>query len=236
MFRSMRCLLLCGAMVSAAANASESEVRKAFQQRYPGIQVESVARTPMAGIFEIYANGIVLYVDEKVNYLIAEGRLVDARSRTDLTAERLRKLQAVSFDSLPLNAAFKIVRGNGKRQVAYFADPNCGFCKKFERELLEAKDVTIHLFLYPILSNDSMEKARSVWCSKDRAKAWTEWMLKNVVPTAPSSCDTPIDSIVAFGRQKGIGGTPTLIFADGTRVPGMIPAADVNKLLDATAK
>ncbi|RPI42455.1 MAG: DsbC family protein [Betaproteobacteria bacterium] len=221
---------------ACAAQASEAEVRKAFEARYPGVEVESVTRTPMQGIFEIYANGIVLYADEKVNYLIAEGRLVDAKTRTDLTAERLRKLQAIGFDALPLNDAFTMVRGSGKRRVAYFADPNCGFCKKFERELLNAKDVTIHVFLYPILSNDSMEKARSVWCSKDRAKAWNDWMLKNVVPTAASSCDNPIDRVVKFGRQRGIGGTPTLIFADGTRVPGMIPAGDFNKLLDATAK
>jgi thiol:disulfide interchange protein DsbC len=216
--------------------ANETEVRKAFQARYPGIVVESVARTPMAGIYEIYANGIVLYADEKVNYLIAEGRLVDARTRTDLTAERLRKLQAIAFDTLPLNQAFKVVRGNGKRQVAYFADPNCGFCKKFETELLNVKDATIHVFLYPVLSRDSVEKARSVWCSKDRAKAWADWMQRNVVPTADSSCDNPIDALVKYGQQKGISGTPTLIFADGTRVPGMIPAADFNKLLDAATK
>jgi len=229
-------LVVAGWMGSSVAYASEAAVQKAFEARYPGVEVKSVAQTPMPGIFEIYANGIMLYVDEKVDYLIAEGRLVDARTRTDLTAERLRKLQAVAFDGLPLKDAFTMVRGNGKRQVAYFADPNCAFCKKFERELLNAKDVTIHVFLYPILSKDSVEKARSVWCSEDRAKAWTEWMLKNVVPMAASSCDTPIDRVVKFGRERGIGGTPTIIFADGTRVPGMIPAADLNKLLDATAK
>ena len=228
--------LVAGWMGTAGVHASEAEVRKAFQARYPGIPVESVATTPLPGIFEIYANGIVLYADEKVNYLIAEGRLVDAKTRTDLTAERLRKLQAIAFDALPLNHAFKMVRGSGKRQVAYFADPNCGFCKKFEKELLNVKDVTIHVFMYPVLSNDSVEKARSVWCSKDRAKAWNDWMLKNVVPTAASTCDNPIDKLVQFGQQRGIGGTPTLIFADGTRVPGMIPAADFNKLLDAASK
>ena len=228
--------VVAGWMGPSAAHASEAAVRKAFEARYPGIEVKSVTRTPMPGIFEIYANGIVLYADEKVDYLIAEGRLVDARTRTDLTAERLRKLQAVAFDALPLKDAFRMVRGSGRRQVAYFADPNCGYCKKFERELLNAKDVTIHVFLYPILSKDSVEKARSVWCSEDRAKAWNEWMLKNVVPMAASTCDNPIDRVVRFGREMGIGGTPTLIFADGTRVPGMIPTADFNKLLDATAK
>jgi thiol:disulfide interchange protein DsbC len=219
--------------LTASAHASEAEVRKAMQARYPGIPVESVARTPIPGIFEVYANGVVLYTDEKVNYVIAEGRLVDARTRTDLTAERLRKLQAVPFNSLPLNQSFTIVRGNGKRKVAYFADPNCGYCKKFEQELVNAKDVTIHVFLYPVLGADSVAKARAVWCSKDRTKTWNDWMLKGIVPPATANCETPIEKLVEYGQQKGISGTPTLIFADGTRVPGMIPVADFNKLLDA---
>lgn len=223
---------VCG---SASAQNAEAEVRKAMQARYPGIPVESVTKTPMPGIFEVYANGVVLYTDKDVNYVIAEGRLVDAKTRTDLTAERMRKLQAIPFDSLPLNQAFKVVRGNGKRKVAYFADPNCGYCKKFEQELMNAKDVTIHVFLFPILSPDSTEKARAVWCSKDKAKTWNDWMQKGVVPPTPTgNCDTPIDKTVQYGQQKGISGTPTLIFADGSRVPGMIPVADFNKLLDSS--
>jgi thiol:disulfide interchange protein DsbC len=225
---------LAAACVTASAQGIEAEVRKAMQARYPGIPVESVTKTPLPGIYEVYANGTVLYTDEKVNYVIAEGRLVDAKTRTDLTAERLRKLQAIPFDSLPLNQSFKVVRGNGKRKVAYFADPNCGYCKKFEQELLNAKDVTIHVFLYPVLSADSVDKARSVWCSKDRAKVWTDWMVKGVPPSAPGNCDAPVDKNVQYGQQKGISGTPTLIFADGSRVPGMIPAGDFNKLLEAS--
>jgi thiol:disulfide interchange protein DsbC len=228
-------LALITGYAQAATPTKEDEVRKAFQARYPGISVESVARTPLPGIFEIFANGTLLYADEKVEHLIADGRLVDAQTRTDLTAQRLRKLQAIAFDSLPLNSAFKLVRGNGKRQMAYFADPNCAYCKKFERELLKVSDVTIHVFLYAILSADSVEKARAVWCSKDRAKVWTDWMLKGVKPAAGADCETPVEQVLLFGRRKGISGTPTLIFADGSRVPGMIPASDLNKLLDAAS-
>lgn len=218
---------------TASAQNVEAEVRKAMQARYPGIPVESVARTPMPGIFEVYANGVVLYTDKDVNYVIAEGRLVDAKTRTDLTAQRLRKLQAIPFNTLPLEQSFTLVRGNGKRKVAYFADPNCGYCKKFEQELVNAKDVTIHVFMYPVLSADSHDKARAVWCSRDRAKTWNDWMLRGIAPTGPTNCDTPIDKIVQYGQQKGISGTPTLIFADGSRVPGMIPVADFHKMLEA---
>jgi thiol:disulfide interchange protein DsbC len=219
-------------LASGYVQAKEAEVRKNMAARYPGIVVESVTRTPIPGLYEVYANGSIIYTDEKVNYLIAEGRLVDVKSRADLTSERLRKLQAIAFNSLPLNQSFTLVRGNGKRKLAYFADPNCGYCKRFERELLNINDITVHVFLYPILSADSLEKSRAVWCSGDRAKAWNDWMQKGVVPVA-AACDNPIDKIVQYGRDKGISGTPTLIFADGSRVPGMLPAADVIKMLDA---
>ena len=224
-------------MLGAAAQANEAEVRRNMQARYPGIPVESVARTPLPGIYEVYAGGIVIYTDEKVNYLIAEGRLVDANTRTDLTAERLRKLRAIQFNTLPLNQSFTIVRGNGKRKLAYFADPNCGYCKRFEQDLLSVNDITIHVFLYPILSQDSVEKSRAVWCSKDRAKAWNDWMQKGVAPSAAGNCDsTAVDKVVQYGREKGIQGTPTLILADGSRVPGAIGAADLQKLMDEAAK
>lgn len=223
-------------MLAGVAQANEAEVRKNMQARYPGIPVESVTRTPLPGIYEVYAGGTVLYTDEKVNYLIAEGRLVDAKTRTDLTAERLRKLRAIPFNALPLNLSFTIVRGNGRRKVAYFADPNCSYCRRFEQDLLAVNDITIHVFMYAMLSQDSVEKARSVWCSKDRAKAWNDWMQKGVAPTAPGDCETPIDKIIQYGREKGINGTPTLVLADGSRIPGAIPAANLVKLMDEAAK
>jgi thiol:disulfide interchange protein DsbC len=226
-------VLAVAALAASVASANEAEVRKNMQARYPNVPVESVQRTPLPGIYEVYANGVLIYTDEKVNYVFVEGRMIDAAKRIDLTEARLRKLQAIAFDTLPLDSAFKMVRGNGKRKVAYFADPNCGYCKKFEQELLAVNDVTIHVFMYPILSPDSFEKSKSVWCSKDRVKAWNDWMQKGVVPTASGACNNPIEKIVEFGRAKGINGTPTLVFADGSRVPGMIPAGEMQKMLDA---
>lgn len=228
--------VLAAALASGIASASEADVRKNMQARYPGIAVESVATTPLPGVYEVFANGVIIYTDKDVNYIIAEGRLVDTKTRTDLTAERLRKLSAIPFDSLPLQQSFKVVRGNGKRKLAYFTDPNCPYCKRLEQELVNVKDVTLHVFLFPILSNDSVEKARGVWCSKDRAKAWTDLMLKGIAPKAAANCDAPLEKLVQFGQDKGIKGTPTLIFADGSRVPGTLPAADLSKLLEAASQ
>lgn len=231
--RAKVCLCLCaGLLSSSAAVASEATVTQAIQKKYPGIQVESVTRTPIAGIYEVFANGEILYVDENVDYMFVQGRLIDVGRRVDLTEERLRVLTAVKFDQLPLDLAFRKVLGNGKRRLAYFSDPNCPYCKKLEPDLAKLENVTIYIFLYPVLGQNSYEKSKSVWCSSDRVKVWDEMMLKGNPPKTAGTCETPIEKITAFGRRQGITGTPTLFFNDGRRVTGWIPADKLRKLLD----
>ncbi len=219
--------------ISCAAVASETTVKRAMQKKFPDVRIESVAKTPMAGIYEVFAGGEVLYVDENASYLIVRGRLIEAATRKDLTEERLRALTAIRFDQLPLDLAFRKVLGNGTRKLAYFTDPNCPFCKKIEPDLAKLENVTIYLFLYPVLGQDSYDKSKAVWCSKDRVRAWDEWMLNRNPPKAAGACETPIDKILAYGRQQGINGTPTLIFADGLRVSGAVPYEELKRLLDA---
>ena len=232
MLAKLRICLYMALLISGVAVASEAAVKQEMQKKYPGVRVENVAKTPIAGLYEVYAGGEVLYVDENVNYLIVGGRLVDVTRKTDLTDERMRALNAVKFDQLPLDLAFRKVLGNGTRKVAYFADPNCPYCKKIEPDLAKLENVTIYIFLYPILGQDSREKSKAVWCSKDRVKVWDDWMLNGNAPKGPGSCDTPIEKILAYGKQKNINGTPTLFFADGQRVAGAIPAERLQKLLD----
>ena len=229
-------LLLLLACVATIAGASEATVKTALQNKYPDITVESVTKTPMAEIYEVFANGQVIYSDEKAAYLFTNASLIDTDNKVNLTEERMNRLTAVRFDQLPLDLAFKKVKGKGTRKLGYFADPNCGFCKRFEQDLAKINDVTVYVFLYPVLGADSLEKSKSVWCSKDRVKAWDDWMFKGITPTAAGTCDTPIGKIVAFGRQKNISGTPTLFFADGQRVPGAIPGDQLEQRLVAAAK
>lgn len=225
-------LLFSALLFPGTASASEASVKQAMQKKYPNVEVKNVARTPIAGIYEVFAGGEVLYVDENVNYLIAQGRLIDVARSTDLTNERLRILTAIKFEQLPLDLAFTMVRGNGRRKMAYFSDPNCPYCKRLDQELVKLTDVTVYLFLYPILSQDSFDKSRAVWCSKDRAKTWNDMMLNGKAPSSPGNCDTPIEKILAFGKQQGISGTPTLFFANGQRVTGAVPSDQLAKLLD----
>jgi thiol:disulfide interchange protein DsbC len=222
------------ACASAVAAASEATAKAAFQKRYPDITVESVNKTPLPGIYEVYANGDLIYTDENAAYLFVSANLIDAEKKTSLSEQRLNQLTAIKFDQLPLNLAFKKVKGKGTRKLAYFGDPNCGYCKKFEQDLTKINDVTIYVFLYPVLGPNSLEKAKSIWCSKDRVKAWDDQLVNGIAPTAPGTCDTSnIDKTVAFGKQKGIKGTPTMFFADGQRVPGAIPVEMIEQHLAA---
>jgi thiol:disulfide interchange protein DsbC len=172
------------------------------------------------------------YTDADGNYLL-HGQLIDTKRQQNLTEERQEKLLAIDFSTLPLKDAFTIVRGNGKRKIALFEDPNCGYCKRFERDLQKVDNVTVYMFLYPILGPDSTEKSRNLWCSKDKAKAWQDWMVRDALPAAASCDATALARNVEFGRKHKISGTPTMLFTDGTRVPGAIPAQQVEKLLAA---
>ncbi len=220
----------------ATAGDAEASIRKNLQARLPQLPaIEEISATPIAGLYEVRLDGAeIVYTDADGKYLI-QGQMIDTQLRRNLTEDRINKLTAVAFSELPLKDAFTIVRGKGERKLAVFEDPNCGYCKRFERDLQGIDNVTVHMFLYPILGPDSTVKSNNIWCTKNKALAWTDWMLRNVAPGA-AQCDTAaVERNVAFGKKHKITGTPTLIFSDGTRVPGALPAAEVEKLLLAAA-
>jgi thiol:disulfide interchange protein DsbC len=218
--------------VAFAAGAQDVEkVRKNLGDRLPMMgKIDEVSKTPMPGVYEVRVGMDLYYADAEGNFLI-HGSMIDAKQRRNLTEERQEKLLAVPFDALPLKDAFTIVRGNGKRKVAIFEDPNCPYCKHFERDLQKVDNVTVYMFLYPILGPDSNDKSRNLWCAKDRGVAWMDWMLRN--KAAPEAkCDTAaVARNVEFGQKYKLTGTPTMILADGRRVPGAVSAQDVEKLL-----
>jgi len=224
--------LMLGSTLSATAG--EAEIRKNLAARIPQFaKIDEVTKAPIPGLYEVRVNGFeIFYTDEQGNYLL-QGNLIDVKERRNLTEERIEKLSQVAFDKLPTKDAIKIVRGNGKRRLAVFADPNCGYCKQFERDLTKVDNVTIQLFLYPVLGPDSVTKSRNIWCAKDKAKSWDDWMQRGVAPAA-AECDTAaLTRNREFGQKYNITGTPTLIFSDGSRTPGAIPAAQVEKQLAA---
>ena len=232
--KALRAALLALGLAATLAHAQEATIRKNLAERLPMMgKVDEVTKTPMPGVFEVRERTDLYYTDAEGNYVI-HGQMVDAKQRRNLTEDRMAKLTAIDFDKLPLKDAFTVVRGNGKRKMALFQDPNCPYCKRFERDLQKVDNVTIYMFLYPILGDDSVVKSRNIWCSRDKARAWQDWMVRDVAtPPAPApGCDTTaLDRNRELGRKFQITGTPTLVFADGRRVPGAIAVADVEKLL-----
>ena len=224
-------------LFAATAQANESVIRKALLQQFPNAQISSVQQTPYSGLFEVYLDGQVVYIDAKGLYVIT-GDVIDLKNRRNLTQARLNQLQAVNWASLPLNNAIKTVKGNGVRKLVVFSDVDCPYCRKFEGELDKVDNITIYTFLYPIegLHPRAVQASKQIWCAPDRNKAWEEYTTKNVLPSNDGKCDNPVDETIALGNKLKVSGTPTLIFADGQRVPGMVPAAQLEKLLDAHAK
>ena len=227
----LRHLLFMACLALGAAQAQETTLRKTLTDRLPNMpRIDEISKTPMPGLYEVRMGSDIMYTDAEGNFLI-QGNLIDVKQKRNLTEERIDKLSAVPFDQLPLKNAFTQVRGNGKRKLVVFADPNCGYCKRFEKDLQKLDNVTISHVLYPILGEDSKAKSKNIWCAKDKARVWNDWMLNGTLPPT-ASCDTAgIEANVEFGKKNRITGTPTLFFADGTRVVGAVPLAQIESQL-----
>jgi len=209
-------LLLCAGFAGHAL-ADEASVKRSVEARFEGVKIESVTRTPYAGVYEIVVGETIFYTDEKVSYFF-KGELIDARTQKNLTEERAQKLSSIKFEDLPLDLAIKQVRGSGKRVVAIFSDPFCPYCRNLDRALLREDDITIYTFLYPILRAESPEKARTIWCAPDRAKAYYDFMLNGREPQPTSSCSAPVEKWLALGQKVGVRATPTSFVANGQRI------------------
>ncbi|MFT7771900.1 MAG: DsbC family protein [Roseateles sp.] len=222
------------AVLSLPAVANEAVIRKAFTERLPNLKVDEVRPAPMPGLWELRIGNEIRYTDPTGSFLI-EGELLDLKTRKNLTEERVTQLNRVDFASLPLKDAMVWKSGSGKRRIAVFADPNCGYCKRFERGLQEMKDVTVYTFLIPILGGDSPEKSRSIWCAKDSTSVWLGWMLRGEMPpkSTPGCDDGVIERNLALSRRIHVNGTPAIVLEDGSRIPGAVGAAELEKRLQA---
>lgn len=225
--------------ISQFALADEASLKKAIEAAYPKFKVESVVKTPYSGLYEVFMGGQIVYTDEKLTFLIAEGRLVDPKTKKDVTGERLDELTKIDFSSLPLDQAIKTVKGNGSRKLVVFSDVDCPFCKRLEQnELTNIDNVTVYTFLYPIesLHPDAAAKSKLIWCANNRAKAWSDWNFNNKLPANAGNCEVPLERIGELARKVGITSTPTLIFSDGKRMLGAQPYKEIEKNLQAAKK
>jgi len=235
MFRSI--LFALAAALAAAAHADDAQIRRVVEAKLGGAKVEGIQPGPL-GLYEVRfrsAQGMrVLYTDANATHIIL-GKIYDTVNDRDLTEERLRKLNAVKFDALPLDQAVKIQRGNGKRVLAMFSDPHCPYCRQFEQTLQKMDNITIYVFMFPVIRPELADHSRSVWCSSDRSKAWIDLALNNKTPSASPACDNPVEKNLELGHRLGVNATPTLIFANGERISGGLQLADLTEQLEKTA-
>lgn len=225
---------------SANTWADEASLKKKIEAAYPKYKVDSIVKTPYVGLYEIFMGGQIIYADEKFSFLIAEGRLVDPKTKKDITSERLSELGKIDFNNLPLDQAIKVVKGNGSRKLVVFSDVDCPFCKRLERnELSNIDNVTVYTFLYPIesLHPDAANKSKLIWCAKDRAKAWGDWIARDILPETSGECKVPLDSVGALAHKLGVNSTPVMFFSDGRRLVGALPYPEIEEgLARATIK
>ena len=219
------------------AQANEATIRKVLGEKFPEAKIASVVKTPYSGLYEVYMDGQLIYADANAQYVIM-GDILDVKSRTNLTQARLGVLNAVKWDTLPLNGAIKMVKGKGERKIAVFSDVDCPYCRKFEAELTKVDNITVYTFLYPIegLHPKAVQTSRQIWCAPNKNKAWDEYLGSGKIPANDGKCANPVDQNIALANKLGITGTPTIIFSNGQRVPGMVPAAKLEELLVHAAK
>jgi thiol:disulfide interchange protein DsbC len=214
-------------------------IKKTLDSRFPGTTVTGVQPSPIPGLYEVYVGGKIYYSDANGDHVIVGGSIVDTRTKTDLTDARLQELGTIDFKSLPFDKAIKIVHGNGSRQLAAFEDPDCPYCQKLEQELATIKDTTVYVFLFPIdtLHPQASKHAHEIWCSPDRATAWTNWLTQRKPLPAPSAtCQKdPTGELAKLGDKLFIDGTPTMFLANGHRVGGAVPTDQLEKLLVASS-
>jgi thiol:disulfide interchange protein DsbC len=223
-------LLLLG-MASSVFALNEKQIRTEIQKRLgTSANVRNVTPSPIPGLFEVQVNNEIFYTDSNAKYLI-QGEMVELASGNNLTTKRQEDINRIKWSDLPQAQAFKVVRGNGSRQIAVFSDPNCGYCKRLEKTLQQLDNVTIYNYLIPILSADSALKSKQIWCAADQQKVWNDWMLNNLGPSGKSDCANPIDRNLTLAKNYGINGTPTIFFTDGSRFPGAVQLADIEKKL-----
>jgi thiol:disulfide interchange protein DsbC len=216
---------------AVAQGATEQKVKVEMQKHIGDrAKVENVRASPVPGLYEVAIGKDLIYTDASARYLI-QGEIVDLKSGANLTEQRISELNMIKWSDLALVDAIKTVRGNGSRQLAVFADPHCGYCKRLEKTLADLDNVTVYTFLIPILSADSHLTSKKIWCSANQSKAWSDWMNNAIAPTGKADCANPLERNIAFGKKIGITGTPAIFFTDGSRITGSVPLAQIEKKL-----
>lgn len=218
---------------AVVASPEAAAIKRILTEKFPGAEIRGITKTSyLGGLYEVQFDDRIIYTDAKAAHVLV-GALYDVNGRTNLTEARLRKLNRVSWESLPLELAIKKVKGKGERKLVIFSDADCPFCHRLEKELAKLDNVTIWTFLFPIdqLHPDAARKSKQIWCAPDKVKAWDAFFASGKLPDNKGDCGDPVAKTQALGNSMKINATPTLIFADGTLIPGALPLPQLEREL-----
>lgn len=240
MKKLIRPLLVIAALAGSAAHAGEAEIRQALAPQLGDAKVVSVRKLPKTELFEVAIRGAdggytIVYTDASGQFIFV-GNLIEAATERNLTAERVRSLSKIDWNTLPLQSAITSRRGTGRRQIAILSDPNCPYCRRFEADLMKVDDITVHILPYAVIKPESVRQAKAVWCSRNRVEAWNDLMQNRIEPEAKADCENPIDALIEFGRRVGATGTPTWFLTTGEKYSGAMPMEQLVPLLDAAVR
>ena len=229
LFSTFVLISLLGLCVGTIQAQSDQQIRSDLQKKVgSSTKIKSVSPSPIPGIYEVLVGNEIFYTDANSKYLI-QGEIIEIATGKNITEQKQADLNRIKWSELNTSNALKVVRGNGSRQLAVFSDPNCGYCKRLDKSLQQLDNVTIYTYLIPILSPDSAQKSKQIWCSADPQKAYVDWMINGIAPSGKGDCATPLDKNMAFAKTYGITGTPTIFFTDGSRFPGAVQITDIEK-------
>lgn len=218
---------------AAASNNDINFIRESLKQHLPQLTIENIAPSPVKGVYQVTADSAVIYMSNDGRYAFS-GDIIDlADGQNNLTESARKKARVASLKTLGEEDMVIFSPKDPKYTIIVFTDVDCGYCRKLQADMEEinAKGIAIRYLAFPRSgpNTPAFDKMVRVWCSKDKNKAL---LLANQDKSFDGK-ECGKDTIMRqfeLGIRMGVNGTPTLIFEDGTLVPGYMPP---DKLLEA---
>ncbi len=201
-----------------------ASIQSKLESRTPPLKARSIKASPIVGLYEVYVQGNLIYTDKSFSFAIINGAMIETSNKKNLTEESLRQMTTIKFNDLPLQNAIEIKKGAGTYKFSVFSDPDCPYCKSLETGLDKSglTDYTAYIFLFPLktLHPDAASKSESIWCAKDKANAWNNFMVKGIAPEK-GNCVHPLTANEQLANEIGVSSTPTIYLNNGQQTQNL---------------
>jgi thiol:disulfide interchange protein DsbC len=217
-------VLLAVSLAVEAADVDYSNVEERIRSLAPQAASIAISETPIAGLLMVQIGGDIVYATADGKYLV-QGRVIDMDTREDLTEGAKSDVRRELLATADTKTQITFAPVEPKYDLTVFTDIDCGYCRKLHAQIDEynQQGIAIHYMAFPRagVGSHSYDKAVSVWCASDQRDAMTQAKLG--AEPDPLQCDNPIEEQYKLGIDLGVSGTPSLLTADGTMIPGYVP-------------